>query len=104
MIVTGLALYGEGEGQGTMLANLFGWVGPLLGGSQQMHTFHHLAMWAIVVFSLVHVYAVMRADMMGGQSTVSVIVSGYRYFRGKGHFHDENADDEEPDDDGEGEL
>ena len=104
MIVTGLALYGEGEGQGTRFANLFGWVGPLLGGSQQMHTFHHLAMWAIVVFSLVHVYAVMRADMMGGQSTVSVIVSGYRYFRGKGHFHDENADEDEPDDDGDGEL
>jgi Ni/Fe-hydrogenase 1 B-type cytochrome subunit len=48
-------------------------------------------MWAIVTFVIVHVYAVVRADVMGGQSTTSVIVSGYRYFRGKGHFHDENA-------------
>ncbi len=56
-----------------------------------MHTYHHLAMWAVVVFALVHAYAVVREDVMGGVSTVSVIVSGYRYFRGKGHFEDENA-------------
>jgi Ni/Fe-hydrogenase 1 B-type cytochrome subunit len=91
MVVTGLSLYAEGEGQGTWLDRGFGWVGPALGGSQTMHTLHHLAMWAIVTFVIVHVYAVVRADVMGGQSTTSVIVSGYRYFRGKGHFHDENA-------------
>ena len=88
MIVTGLALYAEGQGQGTTLDRFFGWVGPALGGSQTMHTLHHLTMWAIVVFVIAHVYAVLREDVMGGQSTLSVIVSGYRYFRGKGHFHD----------------
>ena len=88
MIVTGLSLYAEGAGQGTTLDALFGWVGPALGGSQPMHTYHHLTMWAIVVFIIVHVYAVVREDVLGGQSTLSVIVSGYRYFRGKGHFHD----------------
>jgi len=91
LVVTGLALYGEGEGAGSVLDRWFGWVGPLLGGSQSMHTLHHLAMYAVVTFAIVHVYAVLRTDLMGGQSTMSVIVSGYRYFRGKGHFHDENA-------------
>src|SRR5512140_856714 len=101
MVTTGLSLYAEGEGQGSLLDRLFGWVGPALGGSQQMHTLHHLTMWAIVVFVILHVYAVVREDVLGGQSTLSVIVSGYRYFRGKGHFHD--ADDtEDPGDDGTG--
>jgi Ni/Fe-hydrogenase 1 B-type cytochrome subunit len=90
MIVTGLSLYAEGAGQGSTLDSLFGWVGPALGGSQAMHTYHHVTMWALVVFVILHVYAVMREDVLGGQSTLSVIVSGYRYFRGKGHFHDED--------------
>ena len=97
MVVTGLALYAEGAGQGTSLDRLFGWVGPALGGSQQLHTYHHLGMWTIVVFVILHVYAVMREDVLGGQSTLSVIVSGYRYFRGKGHFHRADSDDEEDD-------
>jgi len=97
MIVTGLALYAEGTGQGSFLDMLFGWVGPALGGSQSMHTYHHVTMWAVVVFVILHVYAVMREDVLGGQSTLSVIVSGYRYFRGKGHFHDH--DSAIPDDD-----
>lgn len=98
MIVTGLGLYAEGSGQGSRLDRFFGWVGPALGGSQTMHTVHHLAMYAIVCFTLIHVYAVMRADVLGGQSTLNVVVSGYRYFRGKGHFHDED-DPEDPDED-----
>lgn len=93
MIVTGLALYAEGLGQGSALDRLFGWVGPMLGGSQQLHTFHHVTMWALVIFAILHIYAVMREDVLGGQSTLSVIVSGYRYFRGKGHFHDHHEDD-----------
>ena len=98
MVVSGLALYAEGLGQGSTLDKLFGWVGPALGGSQQLHTMHHLTMWAVVIFVILHVYAVMREDVLGGQSTLSVIVSGYRYFRGKGHFHDED-DDADGDDD-----
>jgi Ni/Fe-hydrogenase 1 B-type cytochrome subunit len=90
MIVTGLALYAQGAGEGTALDRLFGWVGPVLGGNQALHTYHHLMMWVIAAFTIVHIYAVVRADVMSGQSTISVIVGGYRYFRGKGHFHDED--------------
>jgi Ni/Fe-hydrogenase 1 B-type cytochrome subunit len=101
MIVTGFALYAEGVGQGSTLDKLFGWVGPALGGSQPMHTYHHLTMYALVIFAIVHIYAVMREELLGGQSTLSVIVSGYRYFRGKGHFHDvDDNDDDDDDDDG----
>lgn len=95
MIATGLALYAEGLGQGSTFDRAFGWIGPVVGGSQSLHTLHHLTMWTIVIFAILHVYAVMREDVLGGQSTLSVIVSGYRYFRGKGHFHDEDDDDED---------
>lgn len=92
MIVTGLSLYAEGLGAGSTLDSLFGWVGPALGGSQSMHTYHHVTMYALVVFAILHVYAVVREELLGGQSTLSVIVSGYRYYRGKGHFEDRNDD------------
>ena len=42
MIVTGLALYAEGAGQGSIFDDLFGWVIALVGNTQRLHTLHHL--------------------------------------------------------------
>jgi Ni/Fe-hydrogenase 1 B-type cytochrome subunit len=33
-----------------------GWMIPLFGQSQDMHTWHHLGMWFILTFVMVHVY------------------------------------------------
>ena len=47
MIFTGLALYGEGEGMNSWIFRLFSsWVIPLFGNSQNVHTWHHLGLWA----------------------------------------------------------
>jgi Ni/Fe-hydrogenase 1 B-type cytochrome subunit len=83
MIVTGLALYGEGAQAGHWTHTLFtSWVLPLFGGnSQTVHTWHHLGMWAIVCFVIVHVYASIREDIMGRQSIVSTMISGHRTFK-----------------------
>lgn len=81
MLVTGFALYGEGLGAGSWADTLFGWVIPLLGQSQDVHTFHRLGLWAMVVFVIVHVYAAIREDIMGRQSIVSTMVSGHRTFK-----------------------
>lgn len=81
MIVTGFALYSEGAGPGSWQDRLFGWVLPLLGGSMQVHTLHHLGMWVIIVFVIIHVYSVIREDIMSRQSMVSAITNGYRTFR-----------------------
>ncbi|MFC4253014.1 Ni/Fe-hydrogenase, b-type cytochrome subunit [Sinimarinibacterium flocculans] len=81
MIVTGFALYGEGLGMGSWADKLFGWVIPLFGQSQDVHTFHHLGMWFLVCFIIFHVYAAVREDIMGRQSIVSTMVSGYRTFK-----------------------
>lgn len=81
MIFTGFALYGEGTGLGSWQDRMFGWVIPLLGGSQQVHSLHHLGMWGMVSFAIIHVYAAIREDIMSRQSLISTMVSGYRMFK-----------------------
>lgn len=82
MIITGFALYGEGAGMGSWQHNLFSsWVIPLFGQSQDVHTWHHLLMWYIVCFVIVHVYVAIREDIMSRQSIVSTMISGWRTFK-----------------------
>lgn len=81
MMVTGFALYGEGTMPGSWAERLFGWVIPLFGQSQDVHTWHRLGMWAMVCFVVVHVYAAIREDIMARQSIISTMVSGYRTFK-----------------------
>jgi Ni/Fe-hydrogenase 1 B-type cytochrome subunit len=82
MMVTGLALYGEGTGMGSWQFRWFSaWVIPLFGQSQDVHTWHHLGMWVIICFVIVHVYAAIREDVMSRQSIVSTMLSGWRTFK-----------------------
>ena len=81
MIVTGFALYSEGSQAGSWQDHLFGWVIPLFGQSQDVHTWHRLGMWGIVVFVMLHIYAAIREDIMGRQSIVSTMISGHRTFK-----------------------
>lgn len=80
MIVTGFALYSEGAGLGSWQDTLFGWVIPLFGGSQAVHSWHHLGMWAVVSFVILHVYAAVREEIMSRQTMLSAIISGTRTF------------------------
>jgi Ni/Fe-hydrogenase 1 B-type cytochrome subunit len=81
MAFTGFALYGEGLGMGSWADRWFGWVIPLMGQSQDVHTWHRLGMWVMVTFVIVHVYAAVREDIMGRQSIISTMVSGHRTFK-----------------------
>lgn len=81
MLFTGFALYGEGAQMGSWQERLFGWVIPLMGQSQDVHTWHHMGLWAMVIFVTLHVYAAIREDIMGRQSIVSTMISGYRTFK-----------------------
>jgi Ni/Fe-hydrogenase 1 B-type cytochrome subunit len=79
MIVTGFALYGEGAGMGTWQYAWFSsWVIPLLGNSQYVHTWHHLGMWYLLMFTVVHVYMVIREDIFSGETVISTMVNGWR--------------------------
>ncbi len=82
MIVTGFALYGEGTGPGSWAHTLFSsWLIPLFGQSMDVHTWHHLGMWLIVLFVMIHVYVAVREDIMSKQSIISSMISGWRNFR-----------------------
>jgi len=81
LICTGFALYGEGLGLGSWADNWFGWVVPLLGGSQSVRMWHLFSMWLIIAFAIVHIYMAIRADVMGRQSSVSTIINGWRTYR-----------------------
>lgn len=82
MIVTGFALYGEGAQEGSWAHSLFtSWVIPLFGQSQDVHTWHHVGLWVIVLFVLLHIYAAIREDIMSRQSLVSTMLSGWRMFK-----------------------
>ncbi len=82
MIVTGFALYGEGAGMGSWQYTLFSsWVIPLFGQSQDVHTWHHMGLWVMVCFVIMHIYAAVREDIMSRQSIMSSMFSGWRTFR-----------------------
>lgn len=81
MIVSGFALYSEGLGLGSWADVLFGWAIPLFGGSQSLRMLHIVGMWLFIVFSIIHIYMAVRADLMSKQSSVSTIISGWRFYR-----------------------
>ena len=81
MICTGFALYGEGAGLGSWQDRLFGWVIPVLGGSQATHSWHHLGMGGTVTFVILLVYAAVREDIISRQPMISTMISGQRTFR-----------------------
>jgi Ni/Fe-hydrogenase 1 B-type cytochrome subunit len=81
MIATGFALYAEGQQAGGWADSLFGWVIPLFGSSLDVHNWHRLGMWMIVCFTIIHIYAAIREDIMSRQSMVSTMISGHRTFK-----------------------
>ena len=92
MIFTGLALYGEGTGAGSWQYNLFSsWLIPLFGQSQDVHTWHHVGMWYIICFIIIHVYVAFREDIMSRQSMISTMVSGWRMFKDNRPIDDGSA-------------
>jgi Ni/Fe-hydrogenase 1 B-type cytochrome subunit len=81
MICTGGALYSEGEGRDSWQAKLFGWVFSIWPNSQQVHTYHHIGMWVMVLFIMAHIYAAIREEVMSRQTMLSAMMSGERFFR-----------------------
>ena len=91
MIFTGFALYGEGTGMGSWQYEWFSsWIIPLFGQSQDVHTWHHLVMWVIICFIIIHVYVSIREDIMSRQSMISTMVSGWRTFKDNRAVDDES--------------
>lgn len=87
-VVTGFYLYGLAD-PGGFFFNVFGWVGPLLGGAQIVRFVHHVATWFWLMFIPIHVYLSIRSDVVHRESTISSIVSGNRTVRADVEFVDD---------------
>ncbi|MCU0951383.1 MAG: Ni/Fe-hydrogenase, b-type cytochrome subunit [Burkholderiaceae bacterium] len=79
IILSGFALYGEGTGMGTWQFTFFtSWLQPLIGDSQALHTWHRVGMWYLILFSIVHMYMVVREDVFSKETVISTMVNGWR--------------------------
>lgn len=74
-ILTGFAMYFMTE-PSAIGGFLFGWVNTILGSEMMTHYVHHYVAWLIIVFALGHLYMVIRAEFMEGESEVSSMFSG----------------------------
>ena len=81
LLLTGFALFAEGAGVQSAWYKVFGWVFTVIGNSFSVHTWHHVAMWIVIIFSIVHMYMAIREDMTHRQTTVSSMISGWRFYR-----------------------
>ena len=81
LLLTGFALYAEDAGVQSLWYKVFGWVFLVIGDSFAVHTWHNVAMWIVIIFSMVHMYMAIREDMTHRQTTISSMVSGWRFFR-----------------------
>lgn len=77
-VATGFALYGQSN-PGGLFFQFFGWLGPALGGMQNVRFVHHVATWAFLIFIPIHVYLAVRADVLEHGGSISSIITGGRF-------------------------
>ena len=80
-LITGFAMYAEVTGHDSWQYLLFGWVTSIFGNTMDLHVIHRLAMWSIVMFSIVHIYIAVREDILSRQTMISSMLSGARQYR-----------------------
>ena len=84
MVCTGFALYSQGLGAGSWADRLFGWVFVLEPSSQAVRMWHLMGMWLMLLFIIIHIYMVLRAEFMSRQNGISVMINGWRTFKDDG--------------------
>jgi Ni/Fe-hydrogenase 1 B-type cytochrome subunit len=84
MVCTGFALYSQGTGAGSWADSLFGWVFVLEASSQTVRMWHLMGMWLMLLFIIIHIYMVIRADFASRQNGSSAMISGWRTFKDDG--------------------
>lgn len=76
-MLTGFAMYSENSPDG-FWAGLTGWVLPLLGGSAQVHVWHHLFAWGFLVFVILHTYIVFLDARQYRNGLIRSMITGFK--------------------------
>ena len=79
-IITGFAMYGRSNPNG-FWDKIFGFIIPMLGGEYQVHRWHHIIAWVIILFVVVHIYMVIREDSLEKDGEVSSMISGVKFLK-----------------------
>lgn len=93
MVVTGFGLYASMSQ--SFLPQLFTWIIPLMGGDANVRNWHHLMMWAFVIFTIIHMYLVFYHDYVEGRGTTSSIIDGWKFIR-EDEINDEYTESPDP--------
>lgn len=78
MIATGLALYTV-DASSSSPFQVFNFLPPLFGGLQVAALIHHVGMWIVLIFAVMHIYFVVLASIAERIGTFDSIVSGYKF-------------------------
>lgn len=83
MILSGLGMYGQGSDVPlfrffTFMVDFMYWIG---GNEQTLRSFHRLGMMLLMAFIIIHLYMVIREEIMGKTTLVSTMFSGFRQVR-----------------------
>ena len=77
IIITGYGLYmGISD---SWVVTVIGWPSTWLGNEMFVRFLHHILMWVIIVFSMVHVYLVFFHDYVEGRGETSSMISGWKF-------------------------
>ena len=76
-IASGFALYASMSS--SAFPQLFQWLVPLFGSEQNLRLFHYAALWAFIIFTIIHVYLVFYHDYVEGHGVLSSIVGGWKF-------------------------
>jgi Ni/Fe-hydrogenase 1 B-type cytochrome subunit len=82
MIATGLALYTVDASAGSPF-RVFTFLVPLFYGLPFARLIHHLGMWVVLIFVIVHVYFVFLSSVIEHIGTFDSIFSGYKFMAGR---------------------
>jgi len=78
MIATGLALYTAIASAGSPF-QVFDFLVPLFDGLQMARLIHHIGMWVVLVFVIMHIYFVFLSSIVEHIGTFDSIFSGYKF-------------------------
>jgi len=80
LIATGLALYTVIASVGSPF-QVFDFLVPLFGGLQMSRLIHHVLMWVVLIFAVLHIYCVFLLSLIQHYGEIDSIFTGYKFFR-----------------------
>jgi Ni/Fe-hydrogenase 1 B-type cytochrome subunit len=82
LIATGLALHAPYASVGSPLRD-FAILAPWFGGLPMARLIHHVLMWVVLIFFIIHLHFVMLSALIEDQGTFESIISGHKFIRRK---------------------